>query len=74
MPDKFSFDAYMGWVDVTSPDKIPADARVISADDLLRYEKLGADTAQKFNELESNYVTAVKSEHGVTLYMDGVEL
>lgn len=74
MADKFNFDPYMGWVDVTSPDKIPADARVISANDLLRYEKLGADTAQKFNELESNYVTAVKSEHGVTLYMDGVEL
>lgn len=72
---KVSFDAYLGWVDVTDPNKIPEDARVIGASDLLRYEKLGQDTAKKFAELEGNgVVTAVSTEHGVSLYQNGVEL
>lgn len=51
MPGPLSFDAFLGWVNITDPNNIPPDARVISADDLLRYEKLGVDTVAAVNGL-----------------------
>jgi hypothetical protein len=53
MAGPLSFDAYLGWVNITDPNNIPQDARVISADDLLRYEKLGLDVKAKFGEVDS---------------------
>jgi lysophospholipase L1-like esterase len=38
-------------VNITDPNNIPQDARVISADDLLRYEKLGVDAVAAVNGL-----------------------
>lgn len=52
MPGPLNFDAFLGWVNVTDPNNIPPDARVLSADDLLRYEKLGVDTKAKFKEVD----------------------
>lgn len=77
MAKKLSFDAFLGWVNITNPNQIPEDARVISADDLLRYEKLGKDTAEKFAELDQNaegFVSAVINEHGTSLYLNGEPL
>lgn len=45
MTDPISFDAYTGWVDVTDPNNLPPDLRIIGAADLLRYENLGQDIA-----------------------------
>lgn len=50
---KLSFDPYLGWVNISDPNNIPADARVIGANDLLRYEKFGRDAVAKINEIES---------------------
>lgn len=49
MTEPISFDAYLGWVDITDPNNIPQDARVISANDLLRYEKFGLEASQHIN-------------------------
>jgi hypothetical protein len=46
MADPISFDPYLGWVDITDPDNIPQDARIIGASDLLRFEQLGKDVAE----------------------------
>lgn len=46
MTDPISFDAYTGWVDVTDPNNLPPDLRIIGAADLLRYENLGLDIAE----------------------------
>lgn len=43
MTDPISFDAFTGWVNVTDPDNVPPDAKVLTAEDLMRYEKLGQD-------------------------------
>jgi hypothetical protein len=51
MPGPLSFDAFLGWVNITDPNNIPQDARVVGADDLLRYEKLGVDTVAAVNDL-----------------------
>lgn len=51
MPGPLNFDAFLGWVNVTDPNNIPPDARVLSADDLLRYEKLGVDATTAVNEI-----------------------
>jgi hypothetical protein len=48
-------------VNITDPNNIPQDARVISADDLLRYEKLGVDVKAKFAEVD-NAVAALDSD------------
>lgn len=53
MPDRISFDAYLGWVNITNPNQIPADARVIEANDLLRYENFGKKAAEVINEMGS---------------------
>lgn len=45
MTDPISFAPYNGWVDVTDPNNLPPDARMITAADLLRYENLGRDIA-----------------------------
>jgi hypothetical protein len=45
MTDPITFAPYNGWVDVTDPNNLPPDARVIGAADLLRYENLGRDIA-----------------------------
>jgi lysophospholipase L1-like esterase len=52
MPGPFNFDAYLGWVNITDPNNIPNDARVIGADDMLRFENLGLDTKEKFAEVD----------------------
>lgn len=51
MAEKLSFDAYMGWVNITDPNNIPQDARVIGANDLLRYENFGKNAAIAINEM-----------------------
>lgn len=51
MTTKISFSSYLGWVNVADPANIPADVRIISADDLLRYEKFGDAAKQAINEL-----------------------
>lgn len=45
MSDPIHFDPFMGWVNTTDPDNVSEDARVITAEDLMRYEKLGQDIA-----------------------------
>jgi YD repeat-containing protein len=55
MAGKISFDPYLGWVDITDPDNIPQEARIIGASDLLRFEKLGKDVAQYTADQESSY-------------------
>jgi hypothetical protein len=45
MAEPISFDAFTGWVNVTDPDNVPTDAKVLTAEDLMRYEKLGQDVA-----------------------------
>lgn len=52
MTDPISFDPYLGWVDITDPNNIPADARAITAGDLLRYEQLGINVVARVNEHE----------------------
>lgn len=46
-----AFNSYLGWVNVADPLNIPADVRVISADDLLRYEHFGDAAETAINEL-----------------------
>lgn len=53
MAGPLNFNAFLGWVNVTDPNNIPPDARVLSADDLLRYEKLGIDAATAVNDLST---------------------
>jgi lysophospholipase L1-like esterase len=53
MPGPFNFDAYLGWVNITDPNNIPEDARVIGADDMLRFENLGLDAKAKFDEVDA---------------------
>jgi hypothetical protein len=53
MPGPFNFDAFLGWVNITDPNNVPQDARVVGADDLLRYENLGLATKEKFAEIET---------------------
>lgn len=64
MPGPISFDAYLGWVNITDPNNIPEDARVISASDLLRYEKLGQDVVTKFAEVDQA-VAAIDADTAV---------
>jgi lysophospholipase L1-like esterase len=49
MTDPISFDPHLGWVNITDPNNIPVDARVLTAEDLIRYEKLGIDTTTVVN-------------------------
>lgn len=56
MTDPIVFDAYTGWVDITDANSIPADARRITAADLLRYEQLGLDVSAFLNSLSDSYV------------------
>jgi hypothetical protein len=51
MADPISFDPFLGWVDITDPNNIPPDARVIGADDLLRYENFAVAAKNRINEL-----------------------
>jgi lysophospholipase L1-like esterase len=69
-----NFDAYLGWVNITDPNNIPEDARVISADDLLRYEKLGLDTAAKFAEVDSALQSLDADEVIASRIEDGASL
>jgi len=80
MAGPLNFDAYLGWVDITDPANIPQDARVISASDLLRYEQLGLDTAEKFAEvdtalegLDSDEVIASRLSDGTSLTRAAVQ-
>jgi hypothetical protein len=45
MTEPIHFQAYTGWVNSTDPDNVSEEARVITAEDLMRYEKLGLDVA-----------------------------
>lgn len=40
------FNPYLGWVNLSDPANIPADAKVITAEDLMRYENLGVAVAE----------------------------
>lgn len=51
MADPISFDPFLGWVDIEDVENIPQDARLITAADLIRYEKFGQDAAARINEL-----------------------
>lgn len=51
MATQISFTPYLSWVDATSPNNIPADAKVISATDLLRYENFGVAARDAINAL-----------------------
>lgn len=53
MATPISFTAYVGWVDATDPNNIPAEVKLISAEDLLRYENFGLQAAAKINSIES---------------------
>lgn len=59
MATQISFSPYLGWVDLTDPTNIPADARLITASDLLRYENFGKDGAAAINAASSDAATAV---------------
>lgn len=50
MPD-IVFEPYLGWVNIADPANIPVDAKIITAEDLLRYENFGVAAAEKINEL-----------------------
>lgn len=39
------FNPYLGWTNASDPANIPADAKIITAEDLMRYENLGKDVA-----------------------------
>lgn len=43
--DPIHFDPVTRWVNVNDPDNVPPDAKVLTAEDLLRFEKLGQDVA-----------------------------
>lgn len=45
MANPIHFDAFTQWVNVNDPDNVPVDAKILTAEDLLRYEKLGQDVA-----------------------------
>lgn len=45
MADPIHFDPVTRWVNVNDPDNVPPEAKVLTAEDLLRYEKLGQDVA-----------------------------
>lgn len=45
MADPIHFDPFTGWVNVNDPDNVPVGAKVLTAEDLMRYEKLGQDVA-----------------------------
>lgn len=67
MADLIKFSPYLGWVDVTNSKDIPENARVISASDLLRYEKLGQDVAARLNDpiaIASAVLPEIKSQLG----------
>lgn len=64
MADPISFDPFLGWVDSTDPNNIPQDARVIGANDLLRYENFGKDAAAAINE-----IAAAASDTGLATLM-----
>lgn len=51
MTAPISFNAYTGWVNVTDPANVPADVRIISAEDLLRYENFNTAAKTAINEL-----------------------
>jgi hypothetical protein len=45
MTEPINFQPFLGWVNSTDPDNVSPDARVITAEDLMRYEQLGLDIA-----------------------------
>jgi hypothetical protein len=45
------FTPYLGWVNVPDPNNIPDGARVVGAEDLLRYENLGKDVTDRLNDI-----------------------
>jgi hypothetical protein len=59
MTDPISFDPFLGWVDTTDPDNLPAEVRIIMASDLLRYENFGVATETAVNELITDMATAI---------------
>ena len=50
------FEPYLGWVNVDDPANIPVDAKIITAEDLLRYENFGVAAASKINGLTKQVV------------------
>lgn len=66
MADLISFDPYLGWVDVEDVENIPQDTRLITAADLIRYEKFGQDAAARINELAT-----VATDENIALLIGG---
>lgn len=66
MADPISFDPYLGWVDVEDVDNIPEDARLITAADLIRYEKFGQDASARINDL-----AAIATDEGIAGLIEG---
>ena len=57
MTDPISYDPYLSWVDTTDPDNLPADAKLITAADLLRYENFGVSATAAVNSLITDLAT-----------------
>lgn len=58
MTNPINFDPFLGWVDTTDPNNIPADVRTVNAADLLRYENLGVAAETAINSLITDVTAA----------------
>lgn len=61
MATPLSFTPYMGWMDATDPNNIPADMHLIGAADLLRYEQFGSDATTAINKNSGDIATLNQS-------------
>lgn len=66
MTDPISFSPFLGWVDITDPNSIPPDARLITAADLLRYENFGKDAAALLISIAGNTADVVHTARTVS--------
>lgn len=57
MADPISFTPYLGWLDAPNPNEPPANARMITAADLLRYERFGDAAAALLNAHDADITT-----------------
>lgn len=62
MATPISFTPVLDWTDASDPNNLPADVRIIKAEDLLRYEAFGRDAAARINSHDTqigNNATAI---------------
>lgn len=57
MADPIAFSPYLGWEDAPNPNEPPPNARMITAEDLLRYERFGASAAALLNSHTADITT-----------------